>query len=701
MRSLANLVFLQNELKKASLEEKKHILEQENSVQEVFSTKPCFKEKYLKMPLDRQVLLLSLLAIDVFEDKDFLLSLEEKKLQEVLEELVPLDLFFKDEGGLIGYQKEVHLLLLPKLPSSEVVYHTYNGIDITKASHLVHEAILWGIKALPSFAVMYAVGGAADRLGLFDPTTKEHLPAVCLLFDGKTLLERLIDDLQAKEYLYFKLFDEQVITPIVLMTSQEKCNHAQIEAICKKSHWFGRGKDNFYLFDQPLVPMVDRTGYWQLNENKNIFLKPGGHGVIWKLACDKGIFELLMKKKRTKLLLRQINNPIAGLDYGLLALMGIGFAENKKFGFASCERLTKSAEGMNVLIEKKKGKETTYLVSNVEYCDFERCGIEDEPKEKGSVYSKFGSNTNILFADIQAIKAALKHNPLPGKILNFKAMQIGSQTKDLARLETTMQNIADAFEEKSLPIQDVFLTFNHRDKTIAACKKRLSGKSFLETPESSFYILMKNAYELLTEHLHFKVHPLEDIESFLKHPTFLFSYLPALGPLYSILAQKIRTGSLEKGAELILDIAEVEIKDLSVEGSLIIQSDQALGVKDEKGILRFGDRVGRCTLKRVRVSNAGLDKGSLFWTGLRSRKGSCIITLKGFSEFYAEDVTLEDNLHIIIEEGTKVVASQEKGKVKFSTYPIEQPSWKWQYISTKNNQILLKKETPALKASVI
>ena len=43
---------------------------------------------------------------------------------------------------------------------------------------------------------------------------------------------------------------------------------------------------------QPLVPTVDaKEGKWVKSEPFKLVLKPGGHGVIWKLASDKGIFE--------------------------------------------------------------------------------------------------------------------------------------------------------------------------------------------------------------------------------------------------------------------------------------------------------------------------------------------------------------------------------------------------------------------------
>ena len=114
--------------------------------------------------------------------------------------------------------------------------------------------------------------------------------------------------------------------------------------------------------------------------------------MLWKLLKQSGTFEWLKEKGSKKALVRQINNPMAAIDYGLLAFLGFGHLNEKCFGFASCSRLVNAHEGMNVV--KEKGED--HLLTNIEYCDFEKCGIEDKPYEEGGKYSRFPSNTNIL-----------------------------------------------------------------------------------------------------------------------------------------------------------------------------------------------------------------------------------------------------------------------------------------------------------------
>jgi hypothetical protein len=115
-----------------------------------------------------------------------------------------------------------------------------------------------------------------------------------------------------------------------------------------------------------------------------------------------------------------VNNPVANTDDGLLAFTGVGCQGDKRFGFASCPRQVKASEGVNVLIETSTEEGYKYTLTNIEYCDFKKFGIQDKPERPGSSYSKFPSNTNILFVDINAVLDAVKKCPIPGILVNMK-----------------------------------------------------------------------------------------------------------------------------------------------------------------------------------------------------------------------------------------------------------------------------------------
>jgi UTP---glucose-1-phosphate uridylyltransferase len=616
------------------------------------------------------------------------------KLRTLLEELLAIETYYADIGGIIGYQHLVLTLLHEdEIPLENKTLLPPKPIGLSECTTDVNEAIVTGIREQGKMAELYPVGGAADRLQLKDDRTEEALPAARLIFLGKPLLEGVIGDLQAREYLHYKLYHRQVTTPIAMMTSNVHRNDAHIRGICKQNHWFGRPATSFRFVTQPSVPVFTRHGDWCLQKPLKLLLKPGGHGMLWTLLEQQGIFEWFKEKGCVKALIRQINNPMAGTDYGLLAFLGFGHERDRAFGFASCPRLVNAHEGMNVIKETEREGKAFRVLTNVEYCDFAKFGLKDRPHKAGSKYSHFPSNTNILFADLEKVLEAVKKHPFPGLLVNFrKAAHYHAKggKEELARLETTMQNIADVIDANAS-----YLTFNERRKTISTTKRKSSvSASMLETPEGCYYDYMLNASELLETHCHFTLPTMPDEEVFLeKGPSFLFSFHPALGPLYSIIGQKIQGGHLYEGSELQLEIADLELKNLELRGSLLIHAQRVMGHVDEEGHLQYSDFTGQCSLKNVRVENRGIDweKDHLFWKHEIKRTAALKIVLHGHSQFVAEDVTIHGDLTLEVPHGMRMSAKEERGRVIFITEPIESKGPLWDYKVSKDQSIEIKK----------
>ncbi len=642
-------------------------------------------------------------------------------LGKILQILWEVEKFYDAIGGLVGYHLTVLRLMIDKYrdyqnnPSNQIPSCRYlkpKGIDISQDTLEVRKMILKGIENLPHCAEMYPVGGAGDRLHLKDENSGVALPSAKLFFCGKTLLEGLIQDLQAREYLYYKIYLKQITTPVVLMTSHEKNNYQHVFNIFEEKNWFDRSNDSFLFLVQPLAPMVTIHGEWSISSPFHLTLKPGGHGAIWKLAKDKGAFDWLRLKGRSKILLRQINNPVAGTDFGLLAFLGVGFHSGKKFGFSSCHRLVKMAEGMNVIVERKVDDGYEYRLSNIEYTDFQKYGIEDIPEGSDSGYSLYPANTNILFADIGAVEWAIEKMPIPGMLVNMKgkAPMVNSMGDidlvESARLESTMQNLADCFIDKaSFPLQftkegiehqQTFITYGDRAKTISVTKNAFQeGKSINETPEGCFYDVLQNYYELLTVYCGFILPKLFSREDYLDYgPNFITLFHPAIGPLYSIIKQKIRGGFIEEKSELQLDISEIDIENLYLKGSLLVKAERILGHKDASSLIQYSENVGRCVLHNVRVINKGVRrKKQIYWQNQLEREESLRIELNGLSEFYAKDVTFKGNLLIQVPHGFRLTAYQVDDQVKYHIELIQNPTWWWSYAVNENYEIVLNKNT--------
>jgi hypothetical protein len=637
-----------------------------------------------------------------------------ERIKKLLNRLIEVENFYGQIGGIIGYHLSILQLILSNEESlsdnHKSVCHPPEGLYINQENAQVRQSVRWGLDNLDKIVEIYPIGGAGDRLNLIDESTGKPHPVAMLPFMGRSLLEGLIRDLQALEYLYYKLYKKQLHTPIAMMTSEEKDNHHKIQEIVESHGWFGRSPDSYYFFMQPSVPVITIDGNWSLSSYLQLTLKPGGHGVIWKLAQEKGVLDQLVFKKRPHAILRQINNPLAGIDGAIIALSGIGCTYNKSMGFLSCERLTHSAEGVNVLIESQNEKGFSYRITNIEYTDFVQKGINDTAISQESSCSSFPANTNILYVNIQAIQKALKKCSIPGKLINMKTKvpfidEDGNLTEVKGgRLESTMQNIADYLEDNFLRrLQreeyheklQTFIIFNDRAKTISTTKNSYKiGESPLSTPEQAYFDYLTNNIKLFKEKCRFLVPPPLTLEEYLKDgPNCIILFHPALGPLYSIIAQKIRRGKLANNAELQLEIAEVDISDLDLDGSLIIESKCPLGNLNSKNIIQYGNE-NRCTLHHVQIRNQGIHRQSAhhYWKNQILNRESLKIILNEGSEFHAENISIQGNFIYEVPAYHRMVISSNKiGENVVELTKIEKPTWHWNYAFDADNHVILRR----------
>lgn len=581
----------------------------------------------------------------------------------LLPQLKEIDAFYYDLGGLIGYQSCVLKLLQKETVKEEASYHAPTFVDISSVTDSVQALFEEGIDALEEIGMLFPLGGAADRLQLVDEKTGEPLPAAMLQYSGRTLLEGLIRDVEALEASFYRRHKKKITIPIAMMVSEEKQNATHVRSVLEKNNWFSRAESSFRFFIQPQVPLVDSQGSWCYAKQR-LLVKPGGHGAIWKLAKDRGVFSWLESEKKTKLLVRQINNPIAGIDYGLLAFLGWGHRHKQQFGFASCPRVIRSAEGVNVIKKSASGK---IALTNIEYCDFAKYNIEDLPLEEGGIYSRFSSNTNVLFAEIAALSKAVEKEPFPGLLLNPKRITIQGQKEPIkaGRLESTMQNIADVFEEdadSTLRTKRTFVTYNVRHKTIATVKKLYQGDTKKEeTAENCFYVQQKAAKELLS-FCGFTLPEKRSFEEVLSlGPDLLFLYHPALGPLYQEIAKKLKQGSIQMGSFLEIELEDIQITSLDLKGALSIRATHPV----------LHPVTPRCALTNIQVLNEGISWKSShpFWKGIYQPKQSVQIYLHGTGSIEAKNLHLEGSHTFEVPDQMHLRLWQEEGKLHSQLFP--------------------------------
>ncbi|KAJ7959622.1 UTP--glucose-1-phosphate uridylyltransferase 3 chloroplastic [Quillaja saponaria] len=653
---------------------------------------------------------------------------EIRDLKKLLNSLGEIEQFYDCIGGIIGYQITVLELLAESTFERQSTNWSQNihetkecqfleiqapsGLDLSENTEYASQAAIWGIEGLPDLGEIYPLGGSADRLGLVDPETGECVPAAMLPYCGRTLLEGLIRDLQAREFLYFKLYGKQCITPVAIMTSSAKNNHEHITSLCERLAWFGRGQSSFNLFEQPLVPAVSaEDGRWLVTRPFTPICKPGGHGVIWKLAYDKGIFKWFYNHGRKGATVRQVSNVVASTDLTLLALAGIGLRNGKKLGFASCKRNSGATEGINVLMEKKNLKGNwAYGLSCIEYTEFEKFGIADEPVSTRSLQADFPANTNILYVDLpsaESVGSSKNENSLPGMVLNtIKPVEyvdhFGRRHSVCGgRLECTMQNIADNYfntyssrcyngvEDKL----DTFIVYNERRRVTSSAKRRRKpgNKTLHQTPDGSLLDILRNARDLLSQ-CDIKLPEVEGNDKYVDSgPPFLILLHPALGPLWEVSRQKFYGGSISMGSELQIEVAEFLWRNVQLDGSLVIVAENVMGSMkiDNKGepIVHYGQRCGRCKLQNVKVLNEGIDwtfGANIYWKHDVQRSEVFKVILHGNAEFEATDVILQGNHVFEVPNGYKLKITSRSPGLAVQLDPIEHNkmdsgSWNWNY----------------------
>jgi hypothetical protein len=653
-------------------EEKENVAScsEEEKIKRLYSSQShdCFtKHKWLNDVYEAsdetaKCVILSVIALGqsdlLFQDPDTLIG-GWSKWHSLIEKLKQVEKFYEPIGGLIGYQQEVlvrlaiHLGLRAAHPKEAFKYAKPPRIDIRAASAAVKETILAALKDWDKIALLMPIGGAGDRLGLED-SQGHPLPASFLPFEGKTLLEGLIIDIEAIESLVYKTTGKKYITPIALMTSDEKNNHVLIEQFLKDHHYFGRPQESIRLFRQKMVPVVTEEGMWAMNEALDPMLKPGGHGALWRSCEIHGVLQWLEKAGKTHGLVRQVNNPIAATDINFLALAGYGLLHPVAMVLLTCERLVHASEGVNVLRVRHEEKGVKQAITNIEYTDFAQENIEDAPEAPGSPYSAFTSNTNLFLIELAALKKALAKDPFPGMILNLKSktpIRIGDQIELLrtGRLESMMQNIADAIETPQEEALAQALLFSDRSKVISVAKKKQPENGFaLETPASAFYDRQRMFRDFLATRCSIDLPLLSGpLEYFHKLPPILIHLDPRLGPVHSLMAQRIHGGTLSLGSFLQLHLQHLICRDIYLDGALDIEAT----CFDQNFVY----------LNRVSIVNGGWMQNKVsaheLWQKLSAPQKRCRVVLEGKSAFIASQVVIESDRQWVVKDGKMLIIS--------------------------------------------
>lgn len=141
-------------------------------------------------------------------------------------------------------------------------------------------------------------GGQGSRL---QQGPKGLIPITRILH--KSFLQLFCEKVKAASFRYGHAF------PLYIMTSF--LNHQVIEQFLKQHDFFGLSKDQVVLFQQELLPFLDETGNWLLEQPGTLAEGPCGNAQSIEKMISLEILQMLSQKGIDSLQVIFIDNPLA------------------------------------------------------------------------------------------------------------------------------------------------------------------------------------------------------------------------------------------------------------------------------------------------------------------------------------------------------------------------------------------------------
>lgn len=147
-------------------------------------------------------------------------------------------------------------------------------------------------------AAFVVAGGQGTRLGFDGPKGTFEIGPV----SRRSLFQLHAEKLRAISRRYGALI------PLYVMTSET--NHEATETYFQENDFFGMGRGNVRLFQQGMMPAVDRSGKLLLESKSRIFMSPNGHGGSLKALYESGALGELRERNVEVIFYFQVDNPL-------------------------------------------------------------------------------------------------------------------------------------------------------------------------------------------------------------------------------------------------------------------------------------------------------------------------------------------------------------------------------------------------------
>lgn len=350
----------------------------------------------------------------------------------------------KYSGGVVQYIKNARKLLAdskagvdpfagysPTVPMGETLTaHTDEWLAAEKI----------GVEAVADCCFMLVAGGLGERLGYSG--IKVGLPTESVT--GRCYLQFFIDHLLAYQASARKAKGDNTITlPLAIMTSAD--TDAPTKALLEANRNFGMAEGQVTLLMQGKVPSIeDNDGRIALDKTGfRIQTKPHGHGDVHSLLHTSGTVKAWLKQGKKFLFIFQDTNAFALQS----CLLGLGVSVQRDFDMNSVcvPRIAKEAIGGICTLKSQTASDLTI---NVEYNQIGAMLCATEQFKDGDVndpvtgFSIWPGSINELIFKLKSYDAALEESQ--GAVPEFVNPKYKDDTKTSfkspTRLECMMQD---------------------------------------------------------------------------------------------------------------------------------------------------------------------------------------------------------------------------------------------------------------------
>ena len=367
--------------------------------------------------------------------------------------------------------------------------------------------------------------------------------------------------------------------PLAIMTSED--THAMTLDLLERNNYFGASKDQITLMKQEKVPcLMDNDAHLALKDGNpyKLALKPHGHGDVHSLLHTSGLLSKWMSQgKKWVVFFQDTNSLVFRVIPGAL---GVSKSMNLEFNSLCVPRKAKEAVGAISLLTHKDGRKMTI---NVEYNQLDPL-LRATTSPEGDVndatgFSPFPGNINQLIVSLPEYARQL--NKTGGTIEEFVNPKYKDATKTAfkspTRLECMMQDYPKSLSAKSRVGFTVFANWIgyspvKNSPADGLAKFKSGGPTHTATSgEFEFYESCANMLRLAGA----------DIPDAVSDAEFNGMKLPmgprvVLGPNFatSFNELKPKVGTVKVGAKstLIVEGSGVNLKNVEVEGTLIIKA---------------------------------------------------------------------------------------------------------------------------------